>query len=154
MPDRRPVSAMITRTQERPFAMIDSPADHDPFRIRGIEQLLTLFNGGAFIEDLMARHAELMVDLRAHLEAHGTKGCEGSLILRIDYAPGKSGDVAMGARFEVKGPKAPAASAAAYVDEDGRLTLFSPLMARMSNPVRDVNYDPATGEIRNPKGPR
>ena len=134
--------------------MTDTATDHDPFRIRGFEQLLALFNGGAFLSDLMDRHAELMVDLRAHLEEHGVKGCEGSLILRIDYAPGKSGDVAMGAKFEVKGPKTPAANAAAYVDEDGRLTLFSPLMARMANPVRDVNYDPATGEIRNPKGPR
>jgi hypothetical protein len=134
--------------------MPEDATEHDPFRIRGFEQLLTLFNGGAFLDELMQRQAELMVDLRAHLEEHGTKGCEGSLVLRIDYAPGKSGDVAMGAKFEVKGPKTPAASAAAYVDEDGRLTLFSPLMAKMARPVRDTNYDPATGEIRTPKGPR
>lgn len=139
----------------RPMNEQSPAADpHDPFRIRGIEQLLTLFDGGGFLETIMEKHADLLIELRQHLEEHGTKGCEGSMILRIDYAPGKSGDVAMGARAEFKGPKKPAASAAAYVDEDGRLTLFSPLMARMQKPVRDVNYDPDTGEIRNPKGPR
>lgn len=133
---------------------MDSPDPHDPYRIRSIEQLLALFDGGAFLDDLNEKQAVLLTDLRAHLEQHGTKGCEGEMVLRIKYAPGKSGDVAMGAAVEFKGPKKPAASAAAYVDEDGRMTLFSPMLKRMQQPVRDVNYDPETGEIRNPKGPR
>lgn len=133
---------------------MDSPDPHDPYRIRSIEQLLALFDGGAFLDDLNEKQAVLLTDLRAHLEEHGTKGCEGEMVLRIKYAPGKSGDVAMGAAVEFKGPKKPAASAAAYVDEDGRMTLFSPMLKRMQQPVRDVNYDPVTGEIRNPKGPR
>jgi hypothetical protein len=136
--------------------MDDSPDPHDPYRIRSIEQLLALFDGGAFLEDLNEKQAVLLTDLRAHLEDHGTKGCEGEMVLRIKYAPGKSGDVAMGAAVEFKGPKKPAASAAAYVaeDEDGKMTLFSPMLKRMQQPVRDVNYDPVTGEIRNPKGAR
>ncbi len=71
------------------------------------------------------------------------------MTLQVNYALGKSGDVAMGATVTFKAPKKPPSSAAAFIGDDGELTLFSPFMARMHKPVRDVSepYDPETGEI-------
>lgn len=99
----------------------------------------------------MLEHQELQLALMEHKDQHGTKGCEGSLTIQINYALGKSGDVSMGATRTVKKPKKPASSAGAYMTEDGDLTLYSPLLKQMQRPVRDVTpYDPETGEIRDP----
>jgi hypothetical protein len=55
----------------------------------------------------------------------------------------------MGATVTFKAPKKPAASAAAFINDNGELTLYSPFMAKMHKPIRDVNtYDAETGEIR------
>ena len=75
--------------------------------------------------------------------------CAGSMSITIDYAVGNSGDVGMGAKVEFKPPKKPKSSAAAFINDAGELTLYSPMMARMHQPVRDVSdYDPETGEVR------
>lgn len=127
------------------------PAPHDPYRIRTLEQLFSLFDGGGFISEVLDKHRDLQKELVDFRGEHGTKNCGGSMTLRIDYAMGKSGDVQMGAKAEFKGPKKPPATATAFVGDDGEITLFSPLLARMQRPVRDVsgsNYDPETGEIR------
>lgn len=122
---------------------------HDPFKIRGIEQLLSLFNGGEFLEEVLQGDQNLRADLIEHLELHGPKGCQGEMTIKISYALGKQFDVVMGATATFKPPKKPASSAAAFIDDKGDLTLYSPLMARMHTPVRDVqDYDPATGEIK------
>lgn len=124
---------------------------HDPFSIRSFEQLLALFDGGAFLEQMMADHRQLQRDLMEYLAEHGPKGCTGTMTLTISYAPGRTGDVGMTARAEFKAPRKPPASAAAYLDDDGNMTLFSPLMSRMQAPrdVTDVaDHDPETGEIR------
>jgi hypothetical protein len=73
------------------------------------------------------------------------------MTISVSYALGKSGDVAMGARVEFKSPKKPPSSAAAFINDDGELTLYSPFMARMHRPLRDVeDIDPETGEVRDP----
>jgi hypothetical protein len=119
--------------------------------MRTFEQILALFDGGDFLEKLLDGHRQLQLDLLEFKDEHGAKGCEGSLTLKIDYALGKSGDVAMGATVTFKPPKKPPASAAAYIGEDGELTLYSPLLARMQRPVRDVtDFDSETGEVRDP----
>jgi hypothetical protein len=70
------------------------------------------------------------------------------MTLKLNYALGKQGDVAMGATVDFKSPKKPPSSAAAFINDKGELTLYSPLLRQMQQPVRDVqDYDPVTGEI-------
>lgn len=136
-------------SQKKPPAEITVPEPHDPYKLRTLEQILALFDGGGFLAEVLAGHKNLQLDLLEHQAEHGTKGCEGSMTLKIDYALGKSGDVAMGANVTFKPPKKPPSSAAAFINDDGELTLYSPFMARMHQPVRDVpDHDPVTGEVR------
>lgn len=123
--------------------------EHDPYKMRSLEWLLQLFDGGAFYDQLMQDHRKLQQDLLDHLEEHGPKGCSGTMTLKISYAVGNAGDVGMGARVEFTPPKKPASSAAAFINEAGELTLYSPMMKRMHQPPRDISdHDPVTGEIR------
>lgn len=134
---------------KKPPAQINRPEPHDPYKMRTLEQILTLFDGGDFLAQVMQGHQDLMQDLTEHLETHGPKGCQGSMTLTIDYAVGNAGDVGMGAQISFKAPKKPKSSAAAYINDAGELTLYSPMMARMHQPVRDVtDFDPETGEVR------
>ncbi|MBR9651885.1 hypothetical protein [Thalassovita aquimarina] len=122
---------------------------HDPFKMRTIEQILTLFDGGDFLTEIMTGHQKLMQDLLDHNAEHGSKGCNGSMTIQLSYAVGNAGDVGMGATVSFKPPKKPASSASAYINDAGELTLYSPMMARMHSGVRDVTpYDPETGEVR------
>ncbi len=123
----------------------------DPYKLRTLEQILALFDGGDFLAEVMAGHKQLQIDLLEHQAEHGTKSCQGSMTLQVNYALGKSGDVGMGATVVFKPPKKPPSSAAAFIDNKGELTLYSPLMARMHQPVRDAadySFDAATGEVR------
>ncbi|PCJ75551.1 MAG: hypothetical protein COA53_06555 [Rhodobacteraceae bacterium] len=121
---------------------------HDPYKMRTLEQILALFDGGDFLAEVLSGHKQLQLDLLDHKAEHGTKGCQGTMTLQVSYALGKSGDVAMGATVTFKPPKKPPSSAAAYINDAGELTLYSPFMARMHQPVRDAAFDPETGEIR------
>lgn len=128
---------------------VAKPAPHDPYKMRTLEQILALFDGGDFLAEVMEGHKKLQIDLLDHNENHGPKGCQGSMTLQVSYALGKSGDVAMSANVTFKAPKKPPSSAAAFINDDGELTLYSPFMARMHQPVRDVtDFDPETGEVR------
>lgn len=125
------------------------PEQHDPYKLRSLEQILALFDGGSFLTEVMDEHRKLQIELLEHAAEHGSKGCDGSMTLKIGYALGKSGDVSMSAKADFKGPKKPASSAAAFINDRGELTLYSPLMARMHQPVRDATpHDPETGEVR------
>lgn len=122
---------------------------HDPYKMRTIEQIFALFDGGDFLAKLLVDHRQLQIDLLEHQAEHGTKGCQGSMVIKITYALGKSGDVAMGAVATFKAPEKPPSSAAAFINDDGELTLYSPFMSSMHQPVRDVSdHDPETGEVR------
>lgn len=130
---------------------VQNAEPHDPYKMRSLEQILRLFDGGDFLQQIMKDHRQLQHDLLDHKAEHGTKGCQGSMTITVSYALGKSGDVDMGATATFKGPKKPASSAAAFLNEQGELTLYSPMMKQMHEPVRDVtDYDPETGEIRDP----
>jgi len=139
-------------TQKKPpaGAKPEKQADpHDPFKMRSLEQILTLFDAGGFMAEIMTGHQSLMQDLRAHADEHGAKGCEGSMVIKLKYAVGHAGDVGMGASVTFTPPKKPPSSAAAFINDAGELTLYSPMMRQMHQPVRDVtDYDPETGEIR------
>lgn len=136
-------------TKAKPPAQISPPVPHDPYLIRGIEHLFTLFDGGDFLAQLMTGHQTLMQDLSEHNAEHGSKGCQGDMTIKVSYAVGNAGDVGMGARVTFTPPKKPSSSAAAYINEAGELTLYSPMMARMHRPVRDATpHDPETGEVR------
>ena len=136
-------------TQKRPPAEITKVEPHDPYKIRTLEQILALFDSGDFLAEVLEGHKTLQLDLLEHKAEHGTKGCNGSMLLQVNYALGKSGDVAMGATVSFKAPKKPPSSAAAFINDDGELTLYSPFMAKMHQPVRDASdHDPETGEVR------
>lgn len=138
---------MMTKT--KPPTEIAAAEPHDPYKMRSLEQILSLFDGGDFLTEVMAGHKQLQIDLLDHKEEHGTKGCQGSMTIQVSYALGRSGDVSMGATVNFKSPKKPPASAAAYINDNGEMTLESPLLTRMRAPVRDVpDHDPETGEIR------
>ena len=136
-------------TKRKPTEEAPKPDKADPFKMRTIEQILTLFDGGDFLAEVMTGHQTLMQDLLEHNAEHGSKGCDGTMTLQISYAVGNAGDVGMGATVTFKPPKKPPSSAAAYINDAGELTLYSPMMARMHRPVRDVSgFDPETGEVR------
>lgn len=106
---------LMTRQKPPP---LPAPADpQDPYKMRGIEQILSLFDGGDFLTKLLADHKQLQLDLLEYREEHGTKGCKGSMTIKIDYALGKSGDVGMGATAEFKSPKKPPSSAPPFGPE-------------------------------------
>lgn len=138
-------------TQPKAPAKINKPEPHDPFKLVSLEQIFTLFDDGDFLRKVLSDHKGLQRALLDHKDEHGTKGCQGSMTLQINYALGKSGDVSMGATATFKEPKKPASSAAAYINDDGELTLYSPFMKRMHQPVRDAGdvprHDPVSGEI-------
>ena len=123
--------------------------EHDPYAIRTIEQLFSLFDRGDFLAEVLAGHRRLQIDMVEHKDLHGAKGCKGSMTITVNYTLGKQGDVDMGATATFNAPKAPPASASAFIDENGQMTLYSPLMKRMHGGVRDVTaHDPETGEVR------
>lgn len=125
------------------------PEQHDPYKLRSLEQILALFDGGDFMTEVMDGHRKLQIELLEHAAEHGSKGCDGTMTIKIGYALGKSGDVSMSAKAEFKGPKKPPSSAAAFINDRGELTLYSPFLARMHQPVRDATpHDPETGEVR------
>lgn len=135
-------------TQKAPPEVTSVPA-RDPYAIHNIEQLFTLFDGGAFLTQLMGDHRDLMQKLQDHSEEFGNKGAKGSFSINVNYELGASGDLGMKATAEFKHPKKPASAAAAYVDHNGQLTLYSPMMKRMQGGVRDITpHDPETGEVR------
>ncbi|NDW31538.1 hypothetical protein [Salipiger sp. PrR007] len=136
-------------TNKKPPAQINPTEPHDPFKMRTLEQILMLFDGGEFLGEVMTGHQKLMQDLLEHNAQHGSKGCNGTMTIQLNYAVGNAGDVGMGATVTFKDPKKPPSSAAAYINDAGELTLYSPMMARMNQPVREAtNYDPETGEVR------
>lgn len=133
---------------KKPPAQINPPTPHDPYKMRTLEQILSLFDGGDFLEKLMIDHRQLQTDLLDHHADHGGKA-KGSMTITVSYNLGKSGDVGMTAVATFKAPQKPASSAAAFINDNGELTLYSPFMARMQPGIRDVtDHDPETGEVR------
>lgn len=116
--------------------------------IRSLDQLVTLLDGGNFLSEIMENTAKLQRELLDFREEHGGKP-KGEMKLVLKYELAKSGDVVIQGEVEFKRPKSPPAAGVAYVDDDGNLTLHSPLMAKMRGGVRDA-FDPDTGEISNP----
>lgn len=137
---------IVMAAEKTPTATVIEP--HDPYKMHTIEQILQLFDGGDFLKEVLAGHRELQTDLLDHRAEHGGK-TKGSMTLKLGYELGKQGDVAMSATVEFKAPAKPPSSAAAFINDNGELTLYSPLLRRMHEPVRDAtNYDSETGEIR------
>ena len=53
----------------------------DPYKIRTIEHLFSLFDGGDFLAEVLEGHRQLQVDMLEHKDLHGTKGCKGSMTI-------------------------------------------------------------------------
>ncbi|MBM1813440.1 hypothetical protein [Pseudosulfitobacter pseudonitzschiae] len=130
---------------------MNSPKIRDPYEIRSIEQLLSLFDGGEFLTKVMEGHSDLQIALLDHRAEHNGK-TKGSMTIQVGYDLGKQGDVSMAASVTFTTPKKPPSSAQAFIGDQGELTLYSPLMRRMQPGVRDVSsdneiIDPDTGEV-------
>ena len=138
----------MANKKDQPAKVVASEAP-DPYAIRTIEHLFSLFDGGDFLAEVLEGHRQLQIDMLEHKDLHGTKGCKGSMTITVNYALGKQGDVDMGATVNFNAPKAPPASASAFIDDNGQMTLYSPMMKRMHGGVRDATpHDPETGEVR------
>ena len=136
-------------TKTKPPNNIAQIEPNDPYKMRTLEQILMLFDGGDFMAEILSGHQTLMQDLLDHNGEHGPKGCEGSMTIKLKYAVGNAGDVGMGASVTFTPPKKPPSSAAAYINDAGELTLYSPMMRQMQRPIRDTSdHDPETGEVR------
>ncbi|APZ53713.1 hypothetical protein [Salipiger abyssi] len=109
----------------------------DDFELRTFEQQLALLDQGAFLTEMQDKLRELQVTLREYQQAYGGKP-KGTLTLTLQYQLQKSGDVELTGTFDTKAPKAPAASGVAYADDQGRLSLYSPMMKQMQSGLRDV----------------
>ena len=130
----------------------------DPYAIRTFEQFLALLDNGDFLDQLTTAHQDMLAGLYAHFEEHGNVGCKGVITVKLGYEMNKLADVLMYGDLAVKEPKRPVAAAAAYTDDQGKLSLYSPLMRQRDNGVRDVTvdvqavdvtpHDPETGEVR------
>ncbi|MEP2781078.1 MAG: hypothetical protein ABJO67_15410 [Pseudoruegeria sp.] len=143
------VTSMNKRSE--PPAKVNQVEPHDPYKMRTFEQILLLFDRGEFLEHIISGHKTLMQDLLDHNNEHGPKGCSGAMTIQLSYVVGNAGDVGMGGTVTFKAPKRPPSSASAYINDAGELTLYSPMMKQMNQPVRDVEdagYDPETGEVR------
>ena len=122
--------------------------EHDPFAIRTFEHLMTLPDGGEFLHEFNVDHRELMEALKEHVAVYGSKA-KGSFQLNFSYELGTGSDLAIEAKASFTPPKKPASKGAAYLGEQGEMTLYSPLMKKMHGGVRDVTpHDPETGEVR------
>ena len=110
----------------------------DDFELRTLQQQLALLDQGQFLQDLQDKQRDMQLALIEHQENYGGKP-KGVLTLTLQYQLMKSGDVEITGTFDVKAPKAPAASGTAYSDAQGNLTLFSPMMKRMNSGLRDVS---------------
>jgi hypothetical protein len=136
-------------TNRKPPEKINQIEPHDPYKMRTLEQIILLFDGGDFMAEIMEGNKKLMQDLLEHHALHGSKGCNGSMTLTLNFGVGKAQDVSMGGKVTFAPPKKPPSGANAYLTDAGDLTLFSPMMRQMQRPIRDVEeYDPETGEIR------
>lgn len=107
------------------------------YDLRTLAQQLALLDQGAFLEELEQEQRDVMLKLREHQADYGGKP-KGTLTITLQYQVMKSGDVEITGVFDAKTPKKPAASGTAYSDEQGNLSLYSPLMKRMSGGLRDV----------------
>lgn len=134
---------------------------HDPYAIRTLEQFLRLLDNGDFLELLENTHRDLCKQIYEHYERHGEVGAKGMITIKIAYQMPRQADLQVAAQFDTKPPKPRAAMANMYADEQGRLTLYSPLMKRADEGLRDVSdtingtarditpdHDPDTGEVR------
>lgn len=122
--------------------------EHDPYAIRSIEQLMTLPDGGEFLLQFLEDHKELMAQLHEHMSEYGSKA-KGSFQINFTYELGTGSDLGIEAKASFTPPKKPSSKGAAFVGQQGEMTLYSPMMKRMYSGIRDVTpHDPETGEVR------
>lgn len=127
----------------------NNPAEaYDPYAIRDFAQLMQLPDGGDFLKQFQTDHNELMGQLRDHVDEFGI-AARGSFQINFSYALGTGSDLAIEAKASFTPPKKPSSKGAAYLGNQGEMTLYSPMMKKMHAGVRDVTpHDPDTGEVR------
>lgn len=128
-----------------------APRTSDIYAITDISRFFALFDGNEFATEFMQTVNKLIAECGDHMATHDSaKDAKGELTLKITCAPQRSGDMAFSAKVTTKAPAKPPASGTAYVGDDGRMTMASPLLQRMMGTPRDIKtpHDPDTGEVR------
>lgn len=134
---------------KKPPARVNQAEPHDPYKLRTLEQITAVMDRGAFPDTIQERLVALLDDLANHRDVHPGIAAKGSLTLTLNFEVKTNGDTVLSGACNINRPKAPPATGAAFLGDSGELSLGSPMMRRMDQPVRDVtNYDPETGEIR------
>lgn len=104
--------------------------------LRTLEQVLSLFDGGLFIDQLMLDHAKL-IDAIA-LQVDSTQAAAGgSITIKLTYKQDRMGTLEMKAVKETVLPKDPPAKAIAWTTDDGMITPQNPNQMRMD--LRDAS---------------
>ncbi len=114
--------------------------------LRGIDQILTLADNGAYQPVVLADLGQLVLDMKDFSLAFGGVKAKGKFKLEIDLTIDRFGQIDLEARHSVTVPKPPKAKGTAWTTDEGGLTPANPNQMRME--IRDVS--PGSREFRVP----
>ena len=105
--------------------------------LRGIDQILTVADNGAYAPQMRADLEKLVQDMRDFSLAFGGVKAKGKFKLEIEMTIDRFGQIDLQAQHETKPPKA---KGTAWTTDDGALTPANPNQMRMD--LRDVTPPP------------
>lgn len=108
--------------------------------LRGIDQILTVADNGAYAPQMRADLEKLVQDMRDFSLAFGGVKAKGKFKLEIEMTIDRFGQIDLQAQHETKPPKPPKAKGTAWTTDDGALTPANPNQMRMD--LRDVTPPP------------
>lgn len=109
---------------------------HTP-EVTGIDQLLSLPDAGQYQPLVVSDLRDLVSTLQEHAAAFGTAA--GVLNISIVLKADRSGQIDLVCEHKVKKPSTPKAKGAAWITENGGLTVINPYQRRME--IREVSGD-------------
>ncbi|WP_333826880.1 hypothetical protein [Pararhodobacter sp.] len=112
--------------------------------INGLEQLISLADGGEYLPLLQSELATLIADLHSHATIYNKSA--GKLNLSIGLAFDRKGQVDLVIEHKITAPKMPKAKGSAWSIPGGKLTVENPAQRRME--IREV--EGGKRELRSP----
>ncbi|MCI4660685.1 MAG: hypothetical protein MRY63_02525 [Neomegalonema sp.] len=89
------------------------------------EQVLSLLDGGDFLNRLKSEQRGILDAVRHHREEYGGEP-KGSLTLKVQYVMSRDGTLGIKGEISAKQPAAPGARGVAWLSEGGRITTAHP----------------------------
>ncbi|SMO63914.1 hypothetical protein [Paracoccus laeviglucosivorans] len=102
---------------------------HQP-KLRSLDHLLSLADGGEYLPDLMDRIEANNVALRQHALDYGSDA-KGKITITIDLKINRIGQLEMVVDDKIVEPKSPKRKAHAWMNGSGEITAHNPAQARM-----------------------